>query len=86
LFFGYETLGNILKNETKEGWLSLLTLTSLKLSLTASSLGSGLIGGIFAPSLFLGATLGAAWEQVHKLASLPLLDLRVGMTQILCLI
>jgi H+/Cl- antiporter ClcA len=64
LFFGYETLGNIFKNEAKDTWLSLLTLTSLKLTLTASSLGSGLIGGIFAPSLFLGATLGAGFEQV----------------------
>ena len=61
LFFGYETLDVILKESAKYTPESLLTLMGLKLILTASSAGSGLVGGIFAPSLFLGSTLGAAY-------------------------
>lgn len=39
----------------------LLLLLALKIILTALSLGSGFMGGVFAPSLFLGATLGGAF-------------------------
>ena len=42
----------------------LLELCGLKLVLTALCSGSGLVGGTFAPSLFLGATAGAAYQQV----------------------
>jgi len=67
LFFGYETLDLILKEEKPGGPLSTLTLTVLKLVLTAQALGSGLVGGIFAPSLFLGATLGSTFEGILTL-------------------
>ena len=40
--------------------LLLLTLTAVKIVGTALTLGSGGSGGIFAPSLFMGATLGGA--------------------------
>ena len=32
--------------------------------LTTGALGSGLVGGTFAPSLFLGATTGAVYQEV----------------------
>ena len=39
----------------------LLLLLFVKLAVTAISLGSGLVGGIFAPAMFLGASLGSAY-------------------------
>jgi H+/Cl- antiporter ClcA len=62
LFFGYETLNSLLRY----GGLPLelvLTLLFAKIALTAISAGSGLVGGTFAPSLFLGAMLGAAFHE-----------------------
>lgn len=41
--------------------LFLLTLTAAKIAATSLTLGSGGSGGIFAPSLFLGATVGYAF-------------------------
>lgn len=40
---------------------TLLLLLVLKILLTALSLGSGFVGGVFAPSLFLGAALGGSF-------------------------
>jgi H+/Cl- antiporter ClcA len=62
LFFGYETLNSLLRY----GGLPLdlvLSLLIVKIVLTAISAGSGLVGGTFAPSLFLGAMLGAAFHE-----------------------
>ncbi len=42
----------------------LLILVFLKIAATAVSLGSGSSGGVFAPSLFIGATLGGAFGTV----------------------
>ena len=57
---GYSTLDVILKGGVFPlGMLFLLLFT--KLIATALSLGSGLVGGIFAPSMFLGACLGAIY-------------------------
>ncbi len=56
----YEAVGNILAGrELIIG--TLLVLVVLKIALTALSLGAGFIGGVFAPSLFLGAALGGAY-------------------------
>jgi H+/Cl- antiporter ClcA len=41
-----------------------VTLLLLKAVMTALCLGSGLVGGLFAPSLFLGATAGASYQKV----------------------
>lgn len=62
LFFGYETLNSLLK----DGGLPLeviVALLAVKTIVTATSAGSGLVGGTFAPSLFLGAMLGAAFHE-----------------------
>jgi CIC family chloride channel protein len=60
---GYETIEAILGGEA---WaLSLLVaLLMAKLVLTPVSIGGGFKGGVFAPSLFLGATLGGAFGLV----------------------
>jgi CBS domain-containing protein len=43
---------------------TLLILLPVKLFATALSLGSGLVGGIFAPAMFLGACLGAIYGEI----------------------
>lgn len=85
LFFGYSTLNAILAaganvdaegtsglaSEVLGGPWQLLALLGAKLAATSLCLGSGLVGGTFAPSLFLGAVLGAAYQSVigHGLAA-----------------
>lgn len=53
---GYDTISLAL--EGKLIWYFLLLLIGLKILATAITIGSGGSGGIFAPSLFLGASLG----------------------------
>lgn len=60
---GYETIEQILAGENL-GVLLLIALILGKLILTPVSIGSGFMGGVFAPSLFLGAMLGAAYGAV----------------------
>jgi H+/Cl- antiporter ClcA len=61
LFFGYETLNALLGNSAIPTSLLLMLLIT-KIITTAVSAGSGLVGGTFAPSLFLGAMTGAAFH------------------------
>jgi len=63
LFFGYETLNSLLSNNSLPTSLA-LSLLIVKMLTTAFSAGSGLVGGTFAPSLFLGAMTGAAFHNV----------------------
>jgi len=57
---GYATVQDILTGSSYSiGFLLLLFV--LKLTATSLTLGSGGSGGIFSPTLFLGATLGGAW-------------------------
>ncbi len=53
---GYETIDLALQSSLT--WYFLLMLIGLKLVATSITIGSGGSGGIFAPSLFLGASLG----------------------------
>lgn len=55
---GYATLNDALRGSL--AYHVMLVLCVLKLVATASSYGSGGAGGIFAPTLFMGATLGGA--------------------------
>ncbi len=57
---GYSTVQDILTGVLAAG-LPLALLFVLKLLATSLTLGSGGSGGIFSPSLYLGATLGAAY-------------------------
>ena len=63
LFFGYETLNALLANKTLPT-TTLLELLVVKMFTTAVSTGSGLVGGTFAPSLFLGGMLGASFHNI----------------------
>jgi H+/Cl- antiporter ClcA len=71
LFFGYETLNGLLANSSLPTGL-LLSLLLVKMFTTAISAGSGLVGGTFAPSLFLGGMVGASF---HNIVSSILLQL-----------
>lgn len=66
LFFGYETLNSLLANTTLPTTL-LLSLLFVKTVMTAVSAGSGLVGGTFAPALFLGAMVGASFHNIVAL-------------------
>jgi CIC family chloride channel protein len=57
---GYATIQSILNGETV-GFGLVVALFAGKLFATSVSLGSGASGGVFSPSLFIGATLGAAF-------------------------
>jgi len=63
LFFGYDTLNGLLENDNLPTEI-LLTLLLAKTFTTAVSAGSGLVGGVFAPSLFLGGMTGAAFHNI----------------------
>ena len=60
LGIGYETVEAMLR-DVQFSLPLLLGLLVTKLAMTAVSLGSGLVGGLFAPAMFLGASLGAAY-------------------------
>jgi CIC family chloride channel protein len=63
---GYEVINNALSNQFMLG--AVFGLLILKLLATSLTLGSGGSGGIFAPSLFMGAMLGSAFGiVVHTL-------------------
>jgi chloride channel protein, CIC family len=57
---GYSTIFDILSGNLDGGGL-LLVLFAAKLLATSLTLGSGASGGVFSPSLFMGAALGAAF-------------------------
>ncbi|HEY1931262.1 MAG TPA: chloride channel protein [Acetobacteraceae bacterium] len=57
---GYATIQAVLQGQLNVGWF-LMLLFVCKLLATTLSLGSGSSGGIFSPSLFMGATLGGAF-------------------------
>lgn len=63
LGIGYETVEAMLR-DVEFSLSLLLILLVVKLLMTAISLGSGLVGGLFAPAMFLGASLGAAYGKV----------------------
>ncbi|MBK8049152.1 MAG: chloride channel protein [Anaerolineales bacterium] len=84
---GYATIDAIFAGESMALGL-LLTLLIAKLVLTAVSIGGGFPGGVFAPSLFLGATLGAAYGDVAamlfpSLTIAPAAYAMVGMAAVL---
>jgi CIC family chloride channel protein len=58
---GYETVTQVLSGEV--AWTVLLWLLAAKIFATSTTLGSGGSGGIFAPTLFMGAVLGGVFGQ-----------------------
>ena len=72
---GYATIQDILLSSLS--WAPFLALLFVaKLAATSLSLGSGSSGGIFSPSLFLGATLGATFGALARLL-FPVMDISV---------
>jgi len=63
LFFGYITLNELL-GDCAIPTNTLLTLLAAKIFTTAVSAGSGLVGGTFAPSLFMGGMCGASFHNI----------------------
>lgn len=63
---GYATIQATLYGQL-QGGLFLLALALAKMFATSVSLGSGSSGGVFSPSLYMGATLGAAIASAFQL-------------------
>jgi len=59
---GYETVESVLQDSSFSLGFRLILLVA-KLLLTAICVGSGFVGGTFAPAIFLGAILGSAYGQ-----------------------
>lgn len=59
-----ETLDSIITGEVDYTFAFLLVLAGGKIILTTFSIVGGFLGGVFAPSLFIGTVLGAAYGQV----------------------
>jgi chloride channel protein, CIC family len=68
---GYATVQAILAGQISAFWL-LALLGLCKALATSVSLGSGSSGGIFSPSLFMGAALGGAFAALWNVAGLPI--------------
>jgi CIC family chloride channel protein len=88
---GYTITNRILREDFLRQDFPLLFLASLflaKLLATTVSVGSGMVGGVFTPTLFLGASLGAfygaALHQLHLAPTLPTSAFAlVGMASVL---
>ena len=59
---GYDVVDSILHAEWS--WQSLLAILILKVVATALCSGSGTVGGVFTPTLFVGAVLGALYGHI----------------------
>jgi len=68
---GYATIQAVLAGEMSTFWL-LGLLSVCKVLATALSLGSGSSGGIFSPSLFMGATLGGGFAALLNAVGFPI--------------
>lgn len=77
LGIGYETIEAMLQ-DVEFSLRLLVILLVLKLVMTAISMGSGLVGGIFAPAMFLGASLGAAYGKVLVVVLPPELSVHIA--------
>lgn len=67
---GYATIESILTGHTSVAWL-LGLLFVCKMAATSISLGGGSSGGIFSPSLFMGATLGGGFGALLEVLGVP---------------
>ncbi len=78
---GYATVQDALGGTLTLGWLALL-LAVLKVLATSLTLGSGASGGVFSPSLFIGAMLGAAFAAgIHAL--IPGASITIGTAAVI---
>jgi chloride channel protein, CIC family len=59
---GYSVVGNILRGEL--AGLMLLVVFAAKVAATSATVGSGAVGGVFTPTLFIGCAVGALFGGV----------------------
>jgi CIC family chloride channel protein len=79
---GYSVVGTILRGEVIGLWL--LALLVAKVLATSATVGSGAVGGVFTPTLFIGCAVGALFGQlVHMglptMTSVPTAYALIGM-------
>ena len=79
LFVGYATLDDILAGKIHPAIPLSMALLASKMFLSAFSLESGLVGGVFAPSLFFGAVLGNLYHDISSWLLHGLQDLSVAV-------
>lgn len=63
---GQEFVGEVLRDQVELGWWMLGILAAMKAVATAATLGGKGSGGIFMPSLFIGALTGSGFGQLLK--------------------
>jgi len=85
---GYDSIDAVLQGHAPWAVFFLLLIVVVKIFTTATTLGSGGIGGMFAPSLFLGAMLGGAYGMALQhffptVTSSPVAYAMVGMAAVL---
>ena len=64
VFVGYSTLDQLLAGKIHLDVAFLIQLLAIKIALSSFSLASGLVGGVFAPSLFFGSIAGTAYHDI----------------------
>jgi chloride channel protein, CIC family len=79
---GYSVVGRILGDELTGLWL--LAILAAKTLATSATVGSGAVGGVFTPTLFIGCAVGSLFGEVLHLAlpsftSVPTAYALVGM-------
>lgn len=82
LYWGFENVDILLESRPFVEGLSLdllLQLVAVKILATSLCRASGLVGGYYAPSLFIGAATGMAYGKVVTIFHLPFLE--VGAPQ-----
>jgi CIC family chloride channel protein len=72
---GYGMVELILNNNL--GWMFLLAILVFKVLATVATTGSGAVGGVFTPTLFCGAAIGALFGEILR-AALPHASFSVG--------
>ena len=63
---GYGVVENVLNNPWT--WQALLMILVLKVVATVATTGSGAVGGVFTPTSFCGAVLGALYGEILRRA------------------
>jgi len=66
---GYSVVNSILRTDWT--WGALLAILVFKIVATSLSYGSGAVGGVFTPTLFVGAALGALYGHVFSHSASP---------------
>lgn len=67
MYQGFENVNKLLRLNGEYGVVLLLEIVAVKVFVTGISKASGLVGGLYAPAIFLGAALGSAFSDVGHL-------------------